>query len=60
MYVGIVRRTYRSMIARPPNLHNIFPVTLDEHEMFGRYLILDNAVIHKIAAVQELIFPGSS
>jgi transposase len=29
--------------------------TLDEHEMSGRYLILDNAAIHKVAAVQELI-----
>lgn len=29
--------------------------TLDKHEMSGRYLILDNAAIHKVAAVQELI-----
>lgn len=29
--------------------------TLDEHEMFGRYLILGNTTTHKTAAVQELI-----
>lgn len=38
-----------------PNLHNISSVTLDEHEISVRYLILDNAAIHKVAAVQELI-----
>lgn len=29
--------------------------TLNERVMFGRYLILDNAVIHRVPAVQELI-----
>lgn len=28
---------------------------LNEHGVFGRYPILDNAVIHKVPAVQELI-----
>lgn len=29
--------------------------TLDTHEMPGHYLILDNAAIHKVSAVQDLI-----
>lgn len=29
--------------------------TLNKCGMFGRYLILDNAVIHRVPAVQELI-----
>jgi transposase len=29
--------------------------TLDAQQMSGRYLVLDNAAIHKVTAVQELI-----
>lgn len=29
--------------------------TLDKHEISGRYIVLDNAAIHKVAAVQGFI-----